>query len=419
GGNSGRDSSGENTMHLVGTGRPTAFVRAAAAAAAALTVICSTTAAAAPRAPAGHGHTQAALNALHQAGMSGVAAEAETAEGRWFGSAGYADTATRRERTPEDHLRAGSITKTFISVVLLQLEAEGRLSLDDSVERWLPGVLRGNGYDGNKVSIRQLLNHTSGIHDMVSTPEWRDYMNGPGFLAHRYETRTPQQIIDMGLKYKPDFEPGKGWNYSNTNFVLAGLVITKVTGKSYAQEAEQRIIKALGLTETHFPGTDPKMPAPHAIGYSKLYAENPGPEIYDATEYNPAWSGATGEVISTTGDLNRFYQALLQGKLLPTAQQNELLATVKTGTFYDYGLALVVRTLSCGVKVYGHDGIVWGSLTSAATTRDGKHSLTFHLNSDWLADGTLYDNVFEAEFCSKPTLAKPMKGLDRDVHPAR
>ncbi|CAM3942296.1 serine hydrolase [Nocardiopsis gilva] len=333
--------------------------------------------------------------------MPGVAAEVQTPERQWFGSAGSADTATGRERTPEDHIRAGSTTKSFITVVILQLEAEGKLSLDDSVESRLPGVLQGNGYDGNKVTIRQLLNHTSGVHDMVSTPEWREYMNGEGFLKHRYETRTPQQIVDMALKYEPDFEPGTDWNYSNTNFVLAGMIIENVTGNSYAHEAEQRILKPLGLTETTFPGTDPTMPSPHPIGYSKLYAADPGPEIYDATEYNPAWSGATGEIISTTGNLNRFYSALMKGDLLQPAQQEELLTTVETGTFYDYGLALIVRTLSCGKKVYGHDGIVWGSLTSSATTADGSHSLTFQINGDWLEDGQLYQDVFEAEFCGR------------------
>ncbi|MEV6400759.1 serine hydrolase domain-containing protein [Streptomyces sp. NPDC051907] len=347
-----------------------------------------------------HSATQRAVDALHtKGGMPGVAAEASTRAGRWFGSAGFADTDKQRGRTADDRIRAGSITKSFVAVVLLQLEAEKRLSLDDSVERWLPGVVQGNGNDGSKITVRQLLNQTSGVPDSVSTPEWREYMNGPGFLAHRYETRTPQQIVDMALKYKPDFEPGKGWNYSNTNFVLAGMIIEKVTGSPYAKEAEKRIVDRLRLTHTTFPGVDPTMPAPHPIGYSKLYAPNPGPEIYDATEYNPSWSGATGEVISTTGDLNRFYSALMKGALLPPAQQKELLTTVPTGSFFDYGLGLIVRTLTCGEKVYGHDGIVWGSLTSAATTADGRHSLAFQLNGDWLEDGRLYQDVFEAEFC--------------------
>ncbi|KNB53951.1 serine hydrolase domain-containing protein [Streptomyces caatingaensis] len=355
-----------------------------------------------------HRQTQAALDGLVAAGMPGVAAQTSSPDGQWFGSAGYADTAKKTKRTAQDHIRAGSITKTFVTTVLLQLEAEGKIGLDDSVERWLPGLLKGNGYDGTKVTIRQLLNHTSGIHDMVETPEWNAYMNGPGFLKHRFEYRSPEQIVAMGLKYPPYWAPGTKWHYSNTNFVIAGMVIEKVTGNAWAREAEKRIVKPLGLRGTTFPGTDPTMPAPHAVGYSKLYAADPGPEIYDATEYNPAWSGATGEMISTTGDLNRFFGALITGKLFPKKQLDEMLTTVpaEDGTNndvpFDYGLGLIVRSLPCGVKVYGHDGIVWGSLTSSAVTRDGKHALTFQINGDWLESTKPYNDVFRGEFCPKP-----------------
>ncbi|MEU1309564.1 serine hydrolase domain-containing protein [Streptomyces cinnamoneus] len=354
--------------------------------------------------------TQRALDGLVAAGMPGVAAETRTPRGSWFGSSGYADTDTKRKRTAADHFRAGSITKTFVATTLLQLEAEGKLSLDDSVERWLPGVVKGNGYDANKITIRQLLNHTSGVHDMVYTPEWDKDMNGPGFFEHRYDVKTPQEVIAYGLKYGPDFEPGKGWNYSNTGFVLAGMVIEKVTGKPYASEIERRIVKPLGLKETTFPGTDPKLPAPHPVGYSKLYVQNPGPQIYDATEYRPSWSGATGEVVSTSGDLNRFYGALLQGKLLPRKQLDAMLTTVDTGQQFRYGLGIMSRSLTCGTTVWGHDGVVWGSLSGAAVTRDGKNALTFNINGDWLDQSPPFENMFEGAFCGTTTqAAKPVK----------
>ncbi|MEU7136288.1 serine hydrolase domain-containing protein [Streptomyces sp. NPDC046261] len=351
--------------------------------------------------------TQQALDGLVAAGMPGVAGEVRTPRGSWFGSSGYADTATQRKRTAADHFRAGSITKTFVATTLLQLEAEGKLSLDDSLERWLPGVVKGNGYDATKITIRQLLNHTSGVHDMVYTPEWDKDMNGPGFFQHRYDVKTPQEVIAYGLKYGPDFEPGKGWNYSNTGFVLAGMVIEKVTGKPYASEVERRIVKPLGLKETTFPGTDPKLPAPHPVGYSKLYVQNPGPEIHDATEYRPSWSGATGEVVSTSGDLNRFYSALLQGKLLPRKQLDAMLTTVETGQHFTYGLGIMARSLSCGTTVWGHDGVVWGSLSGAAATRDGKNALAFNINGDWLDQSPPFENMFEGAFCG--TTAKPAK----------
>ncbi|MEU1815669.1 serine hydrolase domain-containing protein [Streptomyces roseifaciens] len=371
------------------------------------TAVVPAVAATAPGADKAHAATQEALNGLVAADMPGVAAEARTPKGTWSGSAGYADTATKRKRTAADHFRAGSITKSFVATVLLQLEAEGKLSIDDSVEKWLPGVIKGNGYDANKITIRQLLNHTSGVHDMVYTPEWNEQMNGQGFFEHRYDIKTPEQIVAMGIKYGPDFEPGKGWRYSNTNFVLGGMIIEKVTGNAYAREVERRIVKPLGLKETTFPGTDPKLPAPHPVGYSKLYVPNPGPEIYDATEYRPSWSGATGEVVSTSGDLNRFYGALLQGKLLPKKQLDAMLTTVETGEHYTYGLGIISRKLSCGVQVYGHDGVVWGSLSGSAGTRDGKHMLTFNINGDWLNESPPFENMFEGEFCG--ALPKPVK----------
>ncbi|MCQ8769567.1 serine hydrolase domain-containing protein [Streptomyces telluris] len=371
------------------------------------TAVVPAVAATAPGADKAHAATQEALNGLVAADMPGVAAEARTPKGTWSGSAGYADTATKRKRTAADHFRAGSITKSFVATVLLQLEAEGKLSIDDSVEKWLPGVIKGNGYDANKITIRQLLNHTSGVHDMVYTPEWNEQMNGQGFFEHRYDIKTPEQIVAMGIKYGPDFEPGKGWRYSNTNFVLGGMIIEKATGNAYAREVERRIVKPLGLKETTFPGTDPKLPAPHPVGYSKLYVPNPGPEIYDATEYRPSWSGATGEVVSTSGDLNRFYSALLQGKLLPKKQLDAMLTTVETGEHYTYGLGIISRKLSCGVQVYGHDGVVWGSLSGSAGTRDGKHMLTFNINGDWLNESPPFENMFEGEFCG--ALPKPVK----------
>ncbi|MCC3773713.1 serine hydrolase [Streptomyces sp. UNOB3_S3] len=373
------------------------------------TVAAGPAGAAAPAAERGdhRAATQRALDGLVAAGMPGVAAETRTPRGTWFGTSGHADTDSKRKRTAADHFRAGSITKTFVATTVLQLAAEGRLSLDDSVERWLPGVVQGNGYDGNKITIRQLLNHTSGVHDMVSTEEWDKAMNGTGFLQHRYDVKTPQEIVAIGLRHKPDFAPGQGWTYSNTGFVLAGMIIEKVTGKPYASEIERRIVKPLGLTETTFPGTDPKLPAPHPVGYSKLYVQNPGPEIHDATEYRPSWSGATGEVVSTSGDLNRFYSALLQGRLLPRKQLDEMLTTVDTGQQFRYGLGIMSRALTCGTTVWGHDGVVWGSLSGAAVTRDGKNALTFNINGDWLDQSPPFENMFEGAFCGTAA-AKPV-----------
>ncbi|MEU4505875.1 serine hydrolase domain-containing protein [Streptomyces sp. NPDC024089] len=350
----------------------------------------------------GHEATRAALRAVVDEGeLPGVAAMARDGRGSWYGAAGHADTATGRERSPGDHFRGASITKTFIATVLLQLAAEGRLSLDDTVEHWLPGLVRDNGYDGNRITLRALLNHTSGIADHTSDPAFIHDAAGPGFPEHRYDTHTPEELVAVALKQPPVPDPEKTPLYSNTNYVLAGMVIERATGRSYAQETTRRIIRPLKLRGTSFPGAAPQMPDPHPVGYSRLHQEAPDAEIHDATEQNMTWLGASGDIISTGGDLNRFQRALMNGKLLPPAQMAEMLDEVPLGDGTGYGLGVEFAQLSCGVKVVGKSGRTNGSLSAMVGTQDGKHQLTFNINGDWLRNGAVYVDVIEAEFCGK------------------
>jgi D-alanyl-D-alanine carboxypeptidase len=287
-----------------------------------------------------------------------------------------------------------------VSTVLLQLEAEGRLSLDDKVDKWLPGVVRGNGHDGSKITLRQLLNHTSGIFNYTADEEFgRKYFLKDGFFKHRYDTVTPEQVVGIAMSHKPDFAPGTSWNYSNTNFTLAGMVIEKATGNSYGDEIRHRITEPLGLHATSVPGTNPKVPQPSSRAYGKLAETTTGP-TYDVTELNPSAAGAAGGMISDSGDLNRFYSALLHGKLLPKAQLAEMKQTVKTGEApgTEYGLGLMKNKLSCGVTVWGHGGGIHGSSSQAVTTTDGRHSLAFNFNGDWAGDTAA---VIEAEYCGE------------------
>ncbi|GGV79993.1 D-alanyl-D-alanine carboxypeptidase [Streptomyces gelaticus] len=356
----------------------------------------------AARSSPGHEATRAALHDLvEKGGLPGVAAKAMDSKGSWYGSAGYADTATGRERSPGDHFRGASITKTFIATVLLQLEAEGRLSLDDTVEHWLPGLVRGNGYDGSRITLRSLLNHTSGIANHTADPEFVHNAAGPGFPEHRYDTHTPEELVAVALKYPPLPDPEKAPSYSNTNFVIAGMVIEKATGRPYAQEVTRRIVRPLKLRGTSFPGTSPRMPDPHPVAYSRFHEEAPDAEIHDATEQNMTWLGASGDIISTAGDLNRFQRSLMRGELLPPAQMREMLDEVPSGDGTGFGLGVEFAQLSCGVKVVGKSGRTNGSLSAMVGTSDGKHQLTFNVNGDWLRDGSLYVNAIEAEFCGR------------------
>ncbi len=345
----------------------------------------------------GHAATRDAMNAAVEDGVPGVALQAKDRHGVWKATAGVGNLRTKQPRSADDSFRAGSITKTFIATVLLQLEAEGRVSLDDTVDTWLPGVVRGNGHDGRKITLRQLLNHTSGIFNYTDDTRLQsDVFLPEGFFKNRYRTWTPNEIVKIGMGHKPEFAPGASWSYSNTNYTVAGMVIKKVTGNSYGDEVRRRVIEPLGLHGTYMPGTDATVPRPSSRAYSKL-GENTTGKIYDVTELNPSVANSAGEIISNPGDLNRFYSALLRGKVVPAEQLAEMKTTVDAGAVGGrYGLGLIENELSCGVTVWGHSGGIHGSNSVAVTTADGKHSLAVNFNGDWSGDLL---KVGEAEFC--------------------
>ncbi|RLU79303.1 peptidase [Streptomyces griseocarneus] len=383
-----------------------ALVGALVAATATATVLTSSASAApapsasSPSAQDRHSALRAAMEAQVKGGAPGVLGQTENAGDVWQGAAGVADRDTKRPRQAQDRFRVGSVSKAFTSVVLLQLEAEGKLGLDDTVDHWLPGVVRG-GHDGRAITVRQLLNHTSGIYNYTQDPAVVAALT-TDFDRHRFETKTPRQLVDIAMRHAPDFRPGEGWNYSNTNYVLAGMIAEKVSGHPYATEIERRVLKPLGMRATTLPGTSPRMPNPHGRAYSKLLPQPaPDAKIHDVTEFNPSWAGAAGEIISTTGDLDRFYRALIGGELLPRKQQGELLTTVSTrGQMpgVSYGLGVYTAKLSCGVDIWSHSGGIPGSVSVVSATPDGKHTAAFNLNGDWAGN---LGALLEAEYCGK------------------
>jgi len=280
--------------------------------------------------------------------------------------AGLADKATGQPMQPQDKVRIGSITKTFVATVVLQLAAERRLSLNDSVQKWLPGVITGHGYHPAQITIRQLLQQTSGI---------QDYTSAPGFLteANLAKTWQPQQLVDIALRLGP---PVHGWLYSDTNYILLGMIIQKVTGRSPVTEISRRILVPLGLHDTSFPLTSKQIPAPYAHGYYGSL------DVTNLVSPSIAWTA--GAMISTVDDVARFYRALLDGRLLPPAQQRELLAAIPvndTGELFaeHYGLGIYSVQLSCGTA-WGHDGGIIGFKTFAYTSPDGNRQAVIVYN---------------------------------------
>lgn len=363
----------------------------------------------APR-PGGHQATQQALDAIVKGGTPGVIAQTRDANGVWNGRAGVGDRETGEPRNANDRFRIGSITKTFVATVLLQMEAERKLDLDDSVEKWLPGLVRGNGNDGRAVTVRQLLNHTSGIYNYTNDPQFQaNRLVGEGFLRNRFQRMEPEGLVKVAMGHRPDFAPGARHSYSNTGYILAGLIIEKVSGNSYEHEVRDRIVKPLGLRATTLPKHRVQLPEPSSRAYSTVFRD-PQQGTYDVTEQNTTWGWSAGDMVSTTGDLNRFMSALIRGKLLPKAQLTAMKTTVPDPDVPGggYGLGIGHTTTSCGVKVWGHNGGLHGSLSDAVTTEDGRHSLAANQNGDWIVSA----NVLDAEFCGT---VKPRSELQRKV----
>ncbi|MFC6020874.1 serine hydrolase domain-containing protein [Plantactinospora solaniradicis] len=314
---------------------------------------------------------QRALDAIPEAGAPGTYAAVRAGRSEWGGAAGIADLSNARPTRPDLRHRVGSITKTFVSTTLLQLVDEGRLRLDDPVGRWLPQHVPGEV--GQQVTVRMLLNHTSGIGNYTDA-----LLNSLEAIEQvRTATYAPAQLVEIGLGLPRTGAPGESFAYSNTNYILAGLIIEKVTGNDPTAEVTRRIIRPLKLTDTYFPGADPRIRGRHAGAYFAPLG------VRNFAEYNMTWAWTAGELVATMDDLNTFYRALLGGRLLSAATLNEMLTVVpfdpeapETG---GYGLGIYQMATPCG-SLWGHDGGVVGQITFSLHSRDASRQASFGLN---------------------------------------
>ncbi|GAA0621975.1 serine hydrolase domain-containing protein [Kribbella sandramycini] len=336
-------------------------------------------------AEAGRGGLQRELDGV--VGVAGVGAQVEVREGRrvWRGRSGVGEVGTGRAVPLAGRFRVGSVTKTFVATAVLQLVGEGRVGLEDPVLKWLPGV-RAEG-----VTVRQLLDHTSGLYDVLNTlprpPEAE-------FYANRWRTWTADELIARALVHPPTSKPGVVYKYSNTNYLLLGEIVEKATGVSYAEAVERRVIRPLRLRDTYFPGTSTAIQGPHAHGYV------PGPDgpLIDYTKMNPSVFGAAGELISSTRDLDTFMTALLGGRLLSP----ELLRAMRTPGVEGgrYGLGLTWRTTTCGTTVYGNDGDALAYQTWVFSTADRRQRVALLLTPNFDVDSDdVVDAFLDKAFC--------------------
>ncbi|MFI8084554.1 serine hydrolase domain-containing protein [Kitasatospora sp. NPDC086009] len=317
---------------------------------------------------------------VSEGGSSAVQAEVRE-DGRrvWRGAAGVADLRSGAPVPEDARFRIGSVTKTFAATVVLQLVAEGRIALDAPVERYLPGVVP----NGGAITVRRLLNHTSGLYNF--TDDARFSTEGEAadrwLRVGRWTTYRPQDVVDLANAHPPYSEPGP-WHYSNTNYVLLGMIVQRTTGHSWADEVERRIIRPLGLYGTSMPGSSPFVPGPHAHGYLPR-ADGP----VDITLQNPSAFGPAGAGISTTADLTRFNAALLGGRLLGPAELAEMKQQVTTDTGGGYGLGLVRYPTACG-DYWGLSGGIAGYGTIVMGDAAGRRQLAISLNPYELSEAT-------------------------------
>jgi D-alanyl-D-alanine carboxypeptidase len=245
----------------------------------------------------------------------GVVAAVQTPDFMWVRAMGVADRASGEPMTPEVHHRIGSITKTFTATLLLKAADEGLLSLDDTIDKYVKGVP-----NGDRITLRQMSDMTSGIASYTEDKQWDNE-----WLSDLTRVWKPEELAQIGIKDSPLFEPGTEWFYSNTNYVLLGLVLEKVTGKPIGDLYREQIIKPLELKETSFPGANSALPKPYDHGYT-LQGKSPGSKPIDSTDWSPSEAWTAGEMISTVDDLLIYGRALGTGKgLLSSQQQTERL----------------------------------------------------------------------------------------------
>jgi D-alanyl-D-alanine carboxypeptidase len=320
------------------------------------------------------GQLQGLLDQVLAAGAPGAAARVRDEHGVTQAASGVADLGTGRPMQPWLHYRVASVTKPFVATVVLQLAAEGRLSLEDTVARWLPGILP----YADQVTVRQLLNHTSGVPDYESIVLPTLY----GSLQGRLRAWTPQELVALVADQPPDFPPGTASSYSNTGYVLAGMVVEAATGHTLGQELARRIFGPLGLRDTFFPVNAPGIPEPYARGYSLPLGQQEDP-LLDFTVLNPSVAWAGGALVSNLGDLDRFFGALLGGRLLPAGLLAEMLTPVPTGVpGVGRGLGLVVIATPAG-RLVTHDGSIPGFYNIVFSTEDGRRRFGVMRNEEF------------------------------------
>ncbi|MGW3189010.1 serine hydrolase domain-containing protein [Streptomyces ardesiacus] len=375
-----------------------------------------------PASPAADARLARLAQQAADTGSLGVIVRVDSADGK------PAEIAKQAAWTKNDHslaagdrFRVGSNTKTLTATLVLQQVAQEKISLDDTVEKWLPGLVKG----GEHITVRMLLNHTGGLGDFLLTPEFL-----PSLTGREKRTWTPQELLAITPEQDPPTEPGKTYSYSNANYEALGLILEKATGSSLAELIKQKITKPLGMKDSYL-ATNAEWDTgkQHVIGYEpdaarlkKILSATvdlpdgvgfAGPDRPDdnvaTSAVDPSWSWAAGGMVSTAADWQTFLTALNSGELLPPTQLKQMRTTVDAPEEGGgYGLGLMRVDTVCGT-VWGHTGGLPGYSSEIYTDATGTRSVAVFTSTNFgiKAEKAATTNKVLVEAATCQMLGKP------------
>ncbi|WP_344124784.1 serine hydrolase domain-containing protein [Kocuria aegyptia] len=296
---------------------------------------------------------------VRQASTPGAVVGVSTPEGTWTQAYGVADPATGEPMEVGVHTRIGSVTKPFTATLVLQLAEEGQLSMEDPIADYIEGIP-----NGEQITLRQLTDMTSGVASYTRSTQFTDR-----FFADPQQVFTPEELVAVGVSESPLFAPGAQFDYSNTNYILLGLVIEQVTGQPVGEVLEENVFDPLELDETTWPGASTEMPEPYAQGFT-LQGDTATPEApADATHWNPTWGATAGALISDVDDLLVYGRAMGTGHglLEPEAQRERLTSFRPPESGYGLGFGCIDGWVGHTGTLPGYNTTVYYDTTTDTT----------------------------------------------------
>ncbi|MFF0427142.1 serine hydrolase domain-containing protein [Streptomyces sp. NPDC004520] len=320
---------------------------------------------------------RAVQDVMEETGVPGVTVGLSApGKGTYIRSFGVADKATGQPMDPGLYMRIGSETKTFTVTALLELADRGKVSIDDPISKYVDGVP-----NGDHITLRNLASMRSGLFN---------YSADEGFYkaltSDPYRPFTPQELLAYSFKHPIQFQPGAEFDYCNTNLILLGLVVEKVSGTPLDEFVRKNVIEPAGLRHTVFP-TDAAFPSPHAHGYTEQTASG---KLEDSTDWNPSWGWAAGAMISDLQDLRTWARVVATGTLLTPKTQAERLRTYPSG-IPGAGYGLGIFNIQGWI---GHNGSLPGYESLTIYLPEAKATLVVLLNTDVLHDGNEPSTLF-------------------------